>query len=118
MAKTVTVRANRSFGTIREGDVITIDENDARMTAFLNSGYMTEVEGDDAKNAKKVDEIPVDEPEVVWDGTPGNRRGTTAVENDSDGDGDSDDDAEPKRASKVAKSTVAPRSVRDGNESR
>jgi hypothetical protein len=102
MGKTVTVRANRSFSTINQGDVITVDETDARMQAFLNSGYLTEVEGDDAKGAKKLDAMPVDEPEVVWDGKAGNRRGTTAVDNDADPDDDS-----VTRPVKVAKSTAA-----------
>ena len=79
MAKTVTARANRSFGTIREGDVVTIDETDARMQAFLSSGYMTEVEGDDAKGAKKVASLEDEENVIVWDGAPGNRRGATTT---------------------------------------
>lgn len=79
MTKTITVRANRSFSTIKQGDVITIGEDDARLQAFLASGYLTEVEGDEAKGAKKVDALVENEPEIVWDGTPGNRRGTTVV---------------------------------------
>lgn len=79
MTKTITVRANRSFATIRQGDVITIGEDDARLQAFLASGYLTEVEGDKAKGAKKVDTLEENEPVVVWDGTPGNRRGTTVA---------------------------------------
>jgi hypothetical protein len=80
MAKTVTVRANRSFSTINQGDVFTVDETDARMQAFLRSGYLTEVQGDEAKGARKIDAMPVDEPEIVWDGKPSNRRGTTVAE--------------------------------------
>jgi hypothetical protein len=84
VAKTVTVRANRSFGTIREGDVITISEDDARMQAFVASGYMTEVEGDEAKGAKKVEALEEADAQIVWDGTPGNRRGTTVQESNVD----------------------------------
>lgn len=80
MAKTITVRANRSFSTIKQGDVITIGEDDARLQAFLASGYLTEVEGDEAKGAKKMDALVENEPEIVWDGKPGNRRGTTVQE--------------------------------------
>lgn len=90
--KTVTVRANRSFSTIREGDVITIDETDARLQAFMVSGYLSEVEGDDAKNAKKVDSLEENEPVIVWDGTPGNRRGATVQETDGD-----DTEAKPSK---------------------
>lgn len=77
MAKTITARANRSFATIQQGDVITVPEDNARLQAFLASGYLTEVSGDEAKNAKKMDSLDDAKPEVVWDGTPGNRRGKT-----------------------------------------
>lgn len=88
MAKTIIVKANRSFSTIKQGDVFSIDESDARAQAFLASGYLTEVSGEDAKGAKKVTALEEDEPEIVWDGTPGNRRGTTVQENEGTEDPD------------------------------
>ena|SRR5687768_2498388 len=78
--KTITARANRSFSTIQEGDIVTIDESDARLQVFLASGYFTEVTGDEAKGAKKVDTLGEQTPEVVWDGKPGNRRGARTTE--------------------------------------
>lgn len=100
MAKTVTARANRSFGTIREGDVVTIDETDARLQAFLASGYMTEVEGDDAKGAKKVDGLADEEQVIVWDGKPSDRRGATTT---GAAKADAEAEAKPVKAAPNAK---------------
>jgi hypothetical protein len=95
--KQITARANRSFSTINEGDVITIGEEDARLQAYLASGYLSEVTGDEAKGAKKVDTLDDADPVTVWDGTPGNRRGANVQEAE----------ATEERPAKVAKSTAA-----------
>lgn len=98
MTKTITARANRSFATIQKGDVITVPEDNARLQAFLASGYLTEVTGEDAKDAKKMDSLDDAEPQVVWDGTPGNRRGKTVQDT-----GTTEDHADEKPRSNGAK---------------
>lgn len=52
MAEVTYARANRSFGTIRQGEVIEVGQEDARAQAYLASGYLTVVA--DGKGAKKV----------------------------------------------------------------
>jgi hypothetical protein len=70
MAEVTYARANRSFGTIREGEVVEIAEDDARGQAYLASGYLTVV--DDSKGAKKVKAGDLEDEQqwdkTVWDG--------------------------------------------------
>lgn len=70
MAEITYARANRSFGTIRQGEVVEITEDDARGQAYLASGYLTVVE--DSKGAKKVKPGDLDDEQqwdnVVWSG--------------------------------------------------
>lgn len=115
-SKTITVRANRSFSTIQDGDVVTIDEGDARMLAFLYSGYLTEVTGDNAKGAKKVDTLGEETPEIVWDGEAGNRRGARTNEPVSTRDADAvakTEAATAKTEAAAAKSDAAAAKVAD-----
>jgi len=75
MAEVTYAVANRSFGTIRQGEVIEVTEDDARGQAYLASGYLTVVT--DGKGAKKVKPGDLDDKQqwdtVVWSGgvTPG-----------------------------------------------
>jgi len=70
MAEVTYARANRSFGTIRQGEVVEIGQDDARGQAYLASGYLTVVT--DGKGAKKVKAGDLDDKQqwdtVVWTG--------------------------------------------------
>jgi hypothetical protein len=70
MADVTYARANRSFGAIRQGEIVEIGPDDARGQVLLSSGYLTVVE--DGKGAKKVKlgdlETERQWDKTVWDG--------------------------------------------------
>jgi len=70
MAEVTYAKANRSFGSIRQGEVVEIGQDDARGQAYLAAGYLTVVT--DGKGAKKVKPGDLEDKQqwdtVVWTG--------------------------------------------------